>query len=229
VFTYEVEKIIATNRVAKVVKGGRNFSFNAIVVVGDKNGNVGVGNGKANEIVDAIRKAKEKATKSIFSVPIVKGTIPHEILGRFGASKILLKPACAGTGIIAGGPARAILEAAGIENILSKSLGSNTKGNVVKATVDGLKNLMTIGQAAAFRGKTINELTGAVYRKQEVVEEEPMDIESVPEEVFTKQSAIEEKMIVTKGKHKTEVNEESDKSLDVDDSVQDKELTDEKD
>jgi small subunit ribosomal protein S5 len=157
---FEVEKIVDTNRVAKVVKGGRNFSFNATVVVGDKNGNIGVGTGKANEIVDAIRKAKERAAKSIFSVPIVKGTIPHEIVGRFGASRILLKPASPGTGIIAGGPARAILEAAGVENILSKSLGSNTVANVVKATVNGLKELRTIGQAAALRGKNVYELTG---------------------------------------------------------------------
>ncbi len=157
---FEVEKIVDTNRVAKVVKGGRNFSFSAIVVVGDKKGHVGVGTGKANEIVDAIRKAKEKAAKQMFKVPIVNGTIPHEILGRFGASKILLKPASPGTGVIAGGPARAILEAAGIENILSKSLGSNTSGNVVKATVQGLKNLRTIAQAAALRGKKVHELTG---------------------------------------------------------------------
>ncbi len=160
VLEFEVERIVGTNRVAKVVKGGRNFSFSAIVVVGDKGGSVGVGTGKANEIVDAIRKAKERAVKQLFRVPIVNGTIPHEIVGRFGASKILLKPASPGTGIIAGGPARAILEAAGIENILSKSLGSNTVGNVVKATVDGLKNLRTIAQAAALRGKKVYELTG---------------------------------------------------------------------
>lgn len=160
VVEFEVEKIVDTNRVAKVVKGGRNFSFNAIVVVGDKKGFVGIGTGKANEITDAIRKAKEKAVKQLFRVPIVKGTIPHEIVGRFGASKILLRPASPGTGIIAGGPARAIFEAAGIENILSKSLGSNTVGNVVKATVDGLKRMRTIGQAAALRGKKVHELTG---------------------------------------------------------------------
>ncbi len=157
---YAVEKIVDTNRVAKVVKGGRNFSFNAIVVVGDKNGKVGVGTGKANEIVDAIRKAKERAGKDMFTVPIVKGTIPHEIIGRFRASKIMLRPASAGTGVIAGGPARAILEAAGVENILTKSLGSNTSGNLVKATVNGLKELRTIGQVAKLRGKTIAEMTG---------------------------------------------------------------------
>jgi small subunit ribosomal protein S5 len=157
---FEVEKIVTTNRVAKVVKGGRNFSFNATVVVGDKNGKVGVGVGKANEIVDAIRKAKEKASHNLFEVPIVNGTIPHEIIGRFGASKIMLRPASPGTGIIAGGPARAILEAAGIENILTKSLGSNTQANVVKATMNGLKQLRTINQVARLRGKTIEELTG---------------------------------------------------------------------
>ena len=157
---FEVEKIVATNRVAKVVKGGRNFSFNATVVVGDKNGKVGVGVGKANEIVDAIRKAKDKAGKNMFSVPIVNGTIPHEIIGRFGASKIMLRPASPGTGVIAGGPGRALLEAAGIQDILTKSLGSNTPSNVVKATMDGLKKLRTISQVARLRNKTIQELTG---------------------------------------------------------------------
>lgn len=162
---FEVEKIVATNRVAKVVKGGRNFSFNATVVVGDKNGRVGVGIGKANEIVDAIRKAKEKAAVNLFQVPIINGTIPHEIIGRYGASKIMLRPASPGTGIIAGGPARAILEAAGIENILTKSQGSNTASNVVKATMAGLKQLRTIAQVAQLRGKTVAELTGKKVNK----------------------------------------------------------------
>ena len=157
---FAIEKIVNTNRVAKVVKGGRNFSFNATVVVGNKQGRVGIGIGKANEIVDAIRKAKERAGHNMFTVPIVKGTIPHEIMGRFGASKIMLRPASEGTGIIAGGPARAILEAAGIENILTKSLGSNTPANVVKATVNGLKELRTISEIALLRNKTIKELTG---------------------------------------------------------------------
>ncbi|MCF7859452.1 MAG: 30S ribosomal protein S5 [Candidatus Cloacimonetes bacterium] len=157
---FAVEKIIDTNRVAKVVKGGRNFSFNATIVVGDKEGRVGVGTGKANEIVNAIKKAKEKASKTMFSISIVKGTIPHEIIGRFGASRIMLKPASPGTGIIAGGPARAILEAAGIQDILTKSLGSNTASNVVKATVNGLQNLRTISQIARLRNKTIEEISG---------------------------------------------------------------------
>ncbi|MBC8385083.1 MAG: 30S ribosomal protein S5 [Candidatus Cloacimonetes bacterium] len=157
---FAIEKIITTNRVAKVVKGGRNFSFNATVVVGNKDGKVGVGTGKANEIVDAIRKSKERAGKTMFYVPIVNGTIPHEIIGRFGASKIMLKPASPGTGIIAGGPARAILEAAGVENILTKSLGSNTPLNVVKATVNGLKSLRTIKEVAKFRNKSLAELAG---------------------------------------------------------------------
>lgn len=154
------EKIIDTNRVAKVVKGGRNFSFNAIVVVGDKNGKVGVGTGKANEITDAIRKAREKAEKNMFRIPIVRETIPHEIIGRYGASKILLKPASTGTGIIAGGTARAIFEAAGISNILAKSMGSNTPCNLVKATIAGLKELRTVSEVAKLRGKTFAELTG---------------------------------------------------------------------
>jgi small subunit ribosomal protein S5 len=155
-----VEKIIETKRVAKVVKGGRNFSFSAIVVVGDRSGNVGVGNGKANEIVDAIRKAKEKAQKAMFRVPIIKGTIPHEIVARYGASRVMMKPATAGTGVIAGGTTRAIFEAAGIQNILCKSLGSNTPCNVVKATIKGLKDMRTLADIARLRNKTVAEITG---------------------------------------------------------------------
>jgi small subunit ribosomal protein S5 len=164
-----LEKIIETKRVAKVVKGGRNFSFSAIVVVGDKNGKVGVGSGKANEIVDAIRKAKEKATKAMFQVSLVKGTVPHEIVARYGASRVMIKPASEGTGVIAGGTTRAIFEAAGIENILCKSLGSNTPCNVVKATIIGLKSMKTIAQAAALRGKTIAQLTGKELNQVETV------------------------------------------------------------
>jgi small subunit ribosomal protein S5 len=164
---FAAETLIDTNRVAKVVKGGRNFSFNATVVVGDKNGRIGVATGKANEISEAIRKAKEKAGRSMFAVPIIKGTIPHEIIGRFGASKILLKPASAGTGVIAGGPARAILEAAGIKDILTKSLGSNTPANVVKATVNGLTSLRTIKDISRLRGKSMEELTGMEVKNGE--------------------------------------------------------------
>lgn len=155
-----IEKIIDTKRVAKVVKGGRNFSFTAIVVVGDREGKIGVGNGKANEIVDAIRKAKEKAVKNMFTVPIVRGTVPHEIVARFGASKVLIKPAAPGTGVIAGNTTRAIFEAAGIENVLCKSLGSNTPTNVVKATIQGLKDMRTIADVARLRNKSVAELTG---------------------------------------------------------------------
>jgi len=154
------EKIVDTNRVAKVVKGGRNFSFNAIVVVGNQNGIVGVGSGKANEITEAISKARGKAMKNTFQVPIVRGTIPHEVFAKYGASKILVKPASEGTGLIAGGTARALFEAAGIKNILAKSMGSNTPCNLVKATVIALTELRTLSQVAKLRGKTFNELSG---------------------------------------------------------------------
>lgn len=161
-----VEKIVATNRVTKVTKGGKNFSFSAIVVIGDREGNVGVGKGKAIEIVDAIRKAKDRASKSMFKIPITNGTIPHEIFAKFGASKVLMRPAAPGTGIIAGGTTRAIFEAAGIENILCKSMGSNRPTNVVKATVSGLKQLRTINDIAKLRNKTFAELTGQEARDE---------------------------------------------------------------
>lgn len=186
-----LEKIIETKRVAKVVKGGRNFSFSAIVVVGDKKGKVGVGTGKANEIVDAIRKAKEKATKAMFNVPITKGTIPHEILSRYGASRVMIKPASEGTGVIAGGTTRAIFEVAGIENILCKSLGSNTPCNVVKATINGLKSLRTIAEVAALRGKTIAQITG---KEKEVVREVIVEPEIIEKKKRTSKKSILDKL-----------------------------------
>ena len=152
------EQVVDTNRVSKVIKGGRHFSFNATVVVGDKNGKIGVGMGKANEIISAINKAKDKARKSLFGFPIRNGTIPHMIVGKFRGSKVLLKPAAPGTGVIAGGPIRAIFEAAGVENVLTKSLGSSTKHNMVKATVRALQDLRSHEEVAKLRGKTIAEL-----------------------------------------------------------------------
>jgi ribosomal protein S5 len=152
------ERVVNINRVAKVVKGGRNFRFAALVVVGDKNGHVGVGIGKAQEVPEAIRKASQDAKKHIFTVPIVNTTIPHQVTGIFGAGRVLLKPAGEGTGVIAGGPVRAVCELAGIKDVRSKSLGTSNPQNIVNATVEGLKSLKTAEQVAKLRGKSVEEI-----------------------------------------------------------------------
>ncbi len=165
------ENVININRVAKVVKGGRRFSFSAIVTVGDGKGKVGVSMGKANEIADAIRKGGEGARAAQITVPILNDTIPYKVIGRFGASRVLLKPASPGTGVIAAGGVRAILEAAGVKNILTKQLGSRNPNNVVKATMDGLLQLRTVDDFAAKRGLTVPEVLGLPKRTEKVVAE----------------------------------------------------------
>ena len=152
------EKVVAINRVAKVVKGGRTFRFSAVVVVGDGNGHVGVGNGKASEVPDAIRKAIQEAKKNLVEVPIVETTVPHEFVGKFGSAKVLLKPAELGTGLITGGSVRPVLELAGYQNVRTKVIGTNNPRNVVYATLEGLKSMQTAEQVAKKRGKKVEEI-----------------------------------------------------------------------
>jgi small subunit ribosomal protein S5 len=155
-----VEKLVKLNRTAKVVKGGRRFSFSALTVIGDRKGKVGYGFGKANDVSEAIRKSIDKAKRNMIMLPVKNGTIPHEVTGNFKASRVLLKPACSGTGIIAGGPVRAIMEAGGVTDVLSKSIGASSQYNVVKATFDCISKMMDARTVSRNRGKSLNELWG---------------------------------------------------------------------
>jgi len=155
-----VEKLVKLNRTAKVVKGGRRFSFSALTVIGDRKGKVGYGFGKANDVSEAIRKSIDKAKRNMINLPVKNGTIPHEVTGNFKASRVLLKPACSGTGIIAGGPVRAIMEAGGVTDVLSKSIGASSQYNVVKATFDCIKKMMDARAISRNRGKSLNDLWG---------------------------------------------------------------------
>jgi small subunit ribosomal protein S5 len=155
-----IEKLVKLNRTAKVVKGGRRFSFSALTVIGDRKGRVGYGFGKANDVSEAIRKSIDKAKRNLIRLPVKNGTIPHEVMGLFKASRVLLKPACSGTGIIAGGPVRAIMEAGGVTDVLSKSIGASSQYNVVKATFNCISKMMDAKAISRNRGKSLNELWG---------------------------------------------------------------------